>query len=98
MEKTPPVSFSRPSIDVLFQSIPRSLAERSIAVLLTGMGKDGASGLKSIYETGGYTIAQNQQSSAIFGMPKAAIELGAVRRVLPFEEIPNELLRLTNLI
>jgi two-component system chemotaxis response regulator CheB len=64
-------------------------------VILTGMGQDGAAGLKVLHDAGGPTLAQDEQSSAVFGMAKAAIELGAVDRVLPLEDIPRTLVELT---
>ena len=88
-----PVNCCRPSVDVLFASlVPRG--EEVVGVLLTGMGRDGAQGLRSIREQGGATIVQDEQSCAVFGMPKAAISLEAADRILPLDAIPaavNEL-------
>ena len=78
-----PVNGHRPSIDVTFQSIAKVYGARSAGVLLTGMGSDGANGLLAIRRAGGVTIAQDEESSPIFGMPRAAIELGAAQQVLP---------------
>jgi two-component system chemotaxis response regulator CheB len=75
----------RPSIDVLFQSLAEHHAGPATAVLLTGMGRDGAAGLKSLREAGWHTIAQDEASSVVFGMPKAAIELGAAERVVSLD-------------
>ena len=77
-----PVNGHRPSIDVTFHSIAKVYGARSAGVLLTGMGSDGAQGLLSIRRAGGVTIAQDEESSPIFGMPRAAIELGAAQQVL----------------
>lgn len=77
----------RPSIDVLFSSIANSWGRRSVGVLLTGMGDDGADGLAAISMVGSLTIAQDEQSSVVFGMPAAAIERGAARLVLPLDSI-----------
>ncbi len=90
----PPVQGQRPSVDVLFESVCRCYGSRSISVLLTGMGRDGAQGLKKIREAGGKTIAQDEETSAVFGMPKVAIELGGVDMVLPLPAIAGEIVRL----
>jgi two-component system chemotaxis response regulator CheB len=78
-----PVNGHRPSIDVTFQSVARVYGARSAGIILTGMGADGARGLLSIRNAGGITIAQDEESSPIFGMPRAAIELKAAQQVLP---------------
>jgi two-component system chemotaxis response regulator CheB len=79
----------RPSVDVLFTSAAEAVGDRVAGVLLTGMGRDGARGCLSIVEKGGVTLVQDEATSAIFGMPKSAIELGAASRVLPLPEIPG---------
>jgi two-component system chemotaxis response regulator CheB len=76
-----------PSVDATFFSISRQLAPQTIAVLLTGMGSDGAKGLKAISDAGGLTVAQDEASCTIFGMPKVAIELGAAKKILSLEAI-----------
>ncbi|MEE3719497.1 chemotaxis-specific protein-glutamate methyltransferase CheB [Tumidithrix elongata RA019] len=81
-----------PSITMLFKSIARFYGKTCMGVLLTGMGNDGAEGLKAIFDTGGLTIAQDEQSSVIFGMPKEAIALGAAHYVLPLPDIAPFLL------
>jgi two-component system chemotaxis response regulator CheB len=86
---TPPVDSQRPAVDVLFDSIQQQYGRRAIAVLLTGMGRDGARGLKAIREAGGRTLAQDEASCVVFGMPKAAIELEAAEQVLPLTDIPT---------
>lgn len=73
----------RPSADVLFRSAAAALGPRALAVLLTGMGSDGAQGMTAVAEAGGWTVAQDEATSVVFGMPRAAIELGAAREVLP---------------
>jgi two-component system chemotaxis response regulator CheB len=78
-----PVNGHRPSIDVTFQSVAKVYGARSAGIILTGMGSDGARGLLSIRNAGGVTIAQNEETSPIFGMPRAAIEMKAAQQVLP---------------
>lgn len=84
----------RPSIDVLFESLAAELGAATIAGLLTGMGRDGAEGLLAIRRAGGVTLAQDEQSSVVFGMPKAAIEIGAAQTVLPLADIGPALVTL----
>ncbi|HXS34340.1 MAG TPA: chemotaxis protein CheB [Solirubrobacterales bacterium] len=80
----------RPSLDVLFESLASSAGEGAVGVVLTGMGRDGAKGILELREAGGLTIAQDEESSAVFGMPGAAIEVG-VDLVLPLEELAPKL-------
>ncbi|MEN8198975.1 MAG: chemotaxis-specific protein-glutamate methyltransferase CheB [Thermodesulfobacteriota bacterium] len=87
LSKEDPVSGHRPSVDRLFQSIAKRYDSHSICVLLTGMGADGASGMAAVARAGGRTIAQDEESSVVFGMPKEAIALGAVKDVLPLDQI-----------
>jgi two-component system chemotaxis response regulator CheB len=77
----------RPSIDVLFESLAKQLGRETIACLLTGMGKDGARGLLALRHAGAFTIAQDETSSVVFGMPREAIEIGAADRVVSLHEI-----------
>jgi len=79
----------RPSVDVFFESAITHWPNKMIGVLLTGMGRDGASGLLSFYNRGMFTIAQNEESCAVYGMPKAAIELNAAKKVLHIDEISD---------
>jgi two-component system chemotaxis response regulator CheB len=87
-----PVTIHRPSADVLFHSMA-DCGEGGIGVILTGMGDDGASGLLALRQSGGTTIAQDQESSAVYGMPKAALDNGAAAWVLPLSEIAPAVLR-----
>lgn len=81
--------FNHPSIDCLFESVSNIYGRRSIGVILTGMGKDGAMGLGKICEAGGLTIAQDKLSCVVYGMPSIAFESGAAKHQLPLTEIPN---------
>jgi two-component system chemotaxis response regulator CheB len=81
------VNGHRPSIDVLFNSLAKSAGSKSFAVLLTGMGKDGACGMVTVKEAGGATIAQDKKSSVVWGMPGYAAELNAANKILPIEDI-----------
>lgn len=77
----------RPSVDVFFKSVATHWKNKAVAVLLTGMGADGAKGLKALHDLGWHTIAQDQKTCIVFGMPKAAIALGAASAILPLPEI-----------
>ena len=90
----PMVNHQRPSVDVLFGSVARNAGKQSIGVLLTGMGSDGAKGLKSMRDAGAMTIAQDESTSVVYGMPKAAVELGAARYILALSDIAPKLLSL----
>ncbi len=83
----------RPSIDVLFESVAEVYGDRCMGVILTGMGSDGAEGLKKIRQRGGITIAQDRESSVIFGMPRAAVEKNAAQSVISIEDMAEEILR-----
>ncbi|HEX8949100.1 MAG TPA: chemotaxis response regulator protein-glutamate methylesterase [Dissulfurispiraceae bacterium] len=89
----PMVHFVRPSADVLFHSVARCAGKNAIGVILTGMGEDGAKGLRKMKEEGAFTIAQNEATSVVFGMPRKAIEMQAADRVLALEAIAAEVLR-----
>jgi two-component system chemotaxis response regulator CheB len=79
--------FCRPSVDVLFESMAREFGASAAACLLTGMGRDGATGLLEIRRAGGLTIAQDEASSVVYGMPREAVLLGAADHILPLGEI-----------
>ena len=83
----------RPSVDVLFSSVAITLGNAAVGVLLTGMGRDGAQGLLKMRTAGALTVAQDEASSVVFGMPRVAIEIGAAAKVLPADRIAAELLR-----
>ena len=94
LKSSPPVGSHRPSVTTLFESVAGSYGSSTVGVIMTGMGGDGAQGLKTLYDAGGHTIAQDEASCAIFGMPKVAIGLGAAREVLPLEGIADRLVEL----
>lgn len=92
----PPVNRFQPSVDYLFERVAQmERTPKIIAGLLTGMGRDGAQGLKSLKEKGAMTLAQDEKSSAVFGMPRAAIEIGAAQHVVPLDQIAEMLLKLS---
>ncbi|MBY0425803.1 MAG: chemotaxis protein CheB, partial [Cytophagales bacterium] len=79
--------FNCPSVDCLFESVAETYGKSSIGVILTGMGKDGTWGLSKIKEKGGFTIAQDEESSVVYGMPKAALESGAAKQVVSLKQM-----------
>ncbi|MBC2834787.1 protein-glutamate methylesterase/protein-glutamine glutaminase [Paragemmobacter straminiformis] len=88
----PAVCFSRPSVDVLFNSVARLAGPNAVAAILTGMGRDGSAGLLAIRQAGGRTLAQDEETSVVYGMPMAAWENGAAEVALPLEDIPARML------
>jgi len=88
----PLVSRHRPSVDVLFRSAARSAGSNAVGIIMTGMGDDGARGLLEMREAGARTVAQDEASSIVFGMPKEAIARGAAERVVPLDQIARALL------
>ncbi len=91
------VNGHRPSVDVLFHSVAAVAAADAVGVILTGMGRDGAEGLKAMREAGADTIGQNQATSLVYGMPKVAFERGGVEKQLPLNKIGDEILSLTTM-
>ena len=89
----PPVNRHKPSVDVLFKSAAECAGRDALAIILTGMGDDGARGMKQLHERGANTVAQDEESCVVFGMPKEAIALGAVDEVLPLQRIADAVLR-----
>ena len=84
----------RPSVDVLFDSVARNVGPNAIGVILTGMGADGARGLKSMRDNGAPTVAQDASTSVVWGMPGEAVKMDAASHVLPLADIPTRLLEL----
>lgn len=90
-----PINGHRPSVDALFHSIAAGAGRRAVGVILTGMGRDGAEGLLAMRNAGAATLGQDESSCLIFGMPKAAFELGAIGKQVPLNRIASEILRMT---
>lgn len=95
LDDGPKVQNQKPAVDVLFRTAAETYGPDLIGVLLTGMGRDGAQGCRDILDRGGYTLVQDQASCAIFGMPRAAIELGAASEITPLSNIAARLVALT---
>lgn len=91
LRQGPRVNGHRPSVDVLFESVAKNVGTRAVAALLTGMGKDGAEGLLSLRQGGAHTLAQDEASCVVFGMPRAAIELGAAIEVTPLDRVASRI-------
>lgn len=89
----PQVNRHRPSVDVMFRSVAQNVGPNATGVILTGMGDDGARGLKEMMEAGAHTIAQDEASSVVWGMPGTAVRLGAAQQVLPLQRLPEVLLQ-----
>ena len=86
----PPVSRHRPSVNVLFRSVAQSAGKNALGIIMTGMGDDGAQGLKEMLDAGAHTLGQDEDSCVVYGMPKEAYKLGAVEREIPLGRIPQE--------
>jgi two-component system chemotaxis response regulator CheB len=93
LREGPPVSRHCPSVDVLFRSAARAAGPNALGIIMTGMGDDGAHGLKEMLDAGASTIAQDEASCVVFGMPREAIRLDAAKRVLPLDALPEAILR-----
>ena len=93
IEEGPYVCRHRPSVDVMFRTAAQNAGANAMGVLLTGMGDDGARGLLEMRVMGSHTVAQDEETSIVFGMPREAIELGAAEKVLPLQKVAEEILR-----
>jgi two-component system, chemotaxis family, protein-glutamate methylesterase/glutaminase len=89
----PPVNRHRPSVDVLFRSVAKFAGRNAMGVIMTGMGDDGARGLKEMHDAGAYTLAQDEASCVVYGMPKEAVKHGGVDRSLPLSALAGAILR-----
>ena len=85
----PLVSRHRPSVDVLFRSCAQSAGPNAVGIIMTGMGDDGAKGMKEMFDAGAFTVAQDEASCIVYGMPKEAVKLGGVSKTLPLHSIPE---------
>lgn len=94
LKDTPPVFHQRPSVEVLFNSVAMFAGKNAVGVILTGMGTDGAQGLLTMRQAGAITIAQDEESSVVWGMPGEAVKIDAVDHVLPLDLIANKVLNL----
>ena len=94
LSEGPPVNRHRPSVDVLFRSAANQAGKNAIGVILTGMGNDGAQGMKEMHDAGAYTIAQNEETCIVYGMPKEAVAKGGVDEVLPLKSIAKRVVSL----
>jgi len=88
----PLVNRHKPSVDVLFRSVAQAAGRNALGIIMTGMGDDGARGLKEMRDTGSPTIAEDESTCVVFGMPKEAIRLGGAAKVAPLDEIPKEII------
>jgi len=91
LKSGPPVHYQRPSVDVLFNSAALHCGRNCLAVILTGMGADGAAGMLALHEAGAHTIAQDEASCVVYGMPRSAVEIGAVDQIAPLHDIPERI-------
>jgi len=94
IKEGPLVFHQRPSVEVMFKSVARYAGSNSIGILLTGMGRDGAEGLLEMKNAGAFTIAQDEKSCVVYGMPKEAAQIGAAKEILPLDAIPDALFNL----
>ena len=93
LQKSDKVNRHRPSVDVLFESVALHAGKRAVAAILTGMGADGAKGLLALKTAGAYTVAQDEATSVVWGMPKAAVDLDAAVAVQPLSKIAKTLMQ-----
>ena len=89
----PLVNRHKPSVDVLFRSVARFAGKNALGIIMTGMGDDGARGMKEMYDAGAFTIAQDEATCVVYGMPKEAVKLGGVHLSMPLGNLPGEILR-----
>jgi two-component system chemotaxis response regulator CheB len=95
LRETPPVNGHRPSVDVMFHSVAKTIGKKAVGVILTGMGQDGAHGLLAMREAGASTFGQDEATSVVYGMPRAAFELGAVEKQVSLARMGDQLIAVT---
>jgi two-component system chemotaxis response regulator CheB len=88
----PLVNRHKPSVDVLFRSVAQTAGKNALGIIMTGMGDDGARGLLEMREAGSPTVAEDESTCVVFGMPKEAIKLGGVAKIMPLDRIPQEII------
>jgi two-component system chemotaxis response regulator CheB len=93
LRQDPPIHFTRPAVDMLFNSAAQCAGRHALGVLLTGMGRDGAQGMQQLKAAGAVNLAQNEATCVVYGMPRAAVELGVVDRSLPLDHIPHAIIQ-----
>jgi two-component system chemotaxis response regulator CheB len=93
LTQSPPVHHCRPAVDVLFRSAAEHAGAQAVAVLLTGMGVDGARGMQALRLTGARTLAEHEDTCVVYGMPQAAIKLGVVDQVVLLDQVPQAILQ-----
>ncbi|MCK6264183.1 chemotaxis response regulator protein-glutamate methylesterase [Vibrio sp. ZSDE26] len=91
LDDSPPMSRHKPSVDVMYHSVAEVVGDKAIGVLLTGMGSDGAEGMLNMKNKGAITLAQDEKSSVVWGMPKVAYEIGAVKKLVSLSQVPKQL-------
>ncbi len=92
LRQDPPIHFTRPAVDMLFNSAAQCAGRNVVGVLLTGMGRDGAQGMQQLKSAGAFNLAQNEATCVVYGMPRAAVELGVVDRVVPLDHMPHAII------
>lgn len=92
----PLVSRHKPSVDVLFRSVAKTAGNNALGIIMTGMGDDGAHGMKEMHDLGAKTLAQDEESCVVYGMPKEAVKLGAVDKILPLNNVPSSIMNYGN--
>ena len=96
LDTEPASSLHVPSVDVMMKSVAEQFGSSAMGVIMTGMGSDGAQGMKSIHRQGGFTVGQDEATCVVYGMPRACAELGVLQRVVPLHQIPAQILQATN--